>query len=359
MPAVRAKVLGVNVYRGFASLAELAEISRPDIYNQRTNPKGTQRDLIPAHARDAYEYVKNRSFGFWPEVFLCARKADVITFRPISAEEPALGILEINESAIKRSKGIAISRIDGNHRLHHGDGRYEGYTRVEKLVSFCMAYGLDRDEEIQLFRDINDNQRKMNTSHLDGVSVRLTPEDELKRREPNLFIAQRLSRDEASPLYQRIFEGGKKEVGFDIPLRGLKTAVEYMLSRSTQLPHLEDPEAQYRVIRSFLNAVRRWQPKAWSNPKQYLLLRGAGLWAIFFIGSQVIDRVLQQGKHSSAEMLKVLRSGKEWDWGNKGDFRGFSGRSGALEISKRVVKQLRSGSRISTKQLFDEIMADE
>lgn len=358
-PAVRAKVLGVNVYRGFAKLADLAEISKPDIYNQRSNPKGTQRDLIPAHARDAYEYVKTRDFGFWPEVFLCARKPEVVTFKPLSVDQPSLGMLEVSRAALKGVRGIAISRVDGNHRLHHGDGKQEGYSRVEKLVSFCMAYGLKRDEEIQLFKDINDNQKRMNTSHLDGVLVRLTPEEELKRRDPSLYIAQRLSRDESSPLHDRVFEGGKREVGFDVPLRGLKTAVEYMLSRSTQLPHLEDPEAQFRVIRAYLDAVKKWQPKAWSTPKEYLLLRGSGLWAIFFIGSQVIDRVLQQGKHSASEMLGVLRSGKEWDWSNKGDFKGLGGRAGAVEISTKVVKRLSSGSRISTKELFDQIMSDD
>jgi hypothetical protein len=44
-PAVTAKVLGVNVYRGFANLCDLADISRADIYDQKKNPRGTQRDL--------------------------------------------------------------------------------------------------------------------------------------------------------------------------------------------------------------------------------------------------------------------------------------------------------------------------
>ena len=83
-PAVRAKVLGVNVYRGFAMLCDLADVSRADIYDAQSNPKGTQRDLSPGHARDAYEYVKNHDLGFWPEVFLCARKNVVVTFRPLS-----------------------------------------------------------------------------------------------------------------------------------------------------------------------------------------------------------------------------------------------------------------------------------
>lgn len=327
-PAVRSKTLGVKVYRGFASLGDLADISKADIYDQQKNPKGTQRDLSPAHARDAYEYAKNRDLGFWPEVFLCARKRDVVTFRHVSADLPDLGILEIDLKAIRGSSDIAISRVDGNHRLHYGDGEVEGYSRLDKLVSFCLAYDLSREEEIQLFRDINDNQKRMNTSHLDGIEVRLTPEEELKRRNPELYIAQRLAHDTKSPLHARVFEGGKRPAGVDIPLRGLKTGIEYMLSRSAQLPRLEDAEAQYRVIRNYFEAVKKWQPKAWKSPKEYILLRGAGLWGVCFIGTQVIDRSLLQDKFKPAHMLSILKSGKDWDWGRGETSRDLAGELG-------------------------------
>ena len=357
-PAVRARVFGVKVYRGFANLADLADLSQADIYDQQENPTGTQRDLSSAHARAAYEYVKNSEVGFWPEVFLCARKKDVVTFIPVSADIPDIGILEIDTKAAREKGSVAISRVDGNHRLHYGDGKQTGYSRIEKLISFCLAYDLTREEEIQLFKDINDNQKRMNTSHLDGIEVRLTAEEQLKHRNPELYIAQRLSRDSASPLHERVFEGGKKLVGVDVPLRGLKTGIEYMLSRSTQLPHLDDAEAQYRVIRNYFDAVRKWQPKAWNSPKEYIMLRGSGLWAICFIGSQVIDRALQQGEFKTGHMLTILRSGKDWDWGKKGDFKGLGGRAGALEISRQVTRKLQDENQMSTKQLFDKIMGD-
>jgi len=358
-PVVRAKVLGVKVYRGFASVAELAEISKADIYDQQNNPTGTQRDLSSAHARDAYEYVRNHELGFWPEVFLCARKKDVVTFQAVSPECPDLGLLEVDQAALLNAHSIAISRVDGNHRLHYADGKENGYSRVENLISFCLAYGLTIEEEIQLFKDINQNQKPMNTSHLDGIEVRLTPEEELKRRNPELYIAQRLSRDTASPFHGRVFEGGKKPVGVDIPLRGLRTGVDYMLSRSTQLPRLEDAEAQYRVIKNYFSAVKKWQPKAWKKPKEYIMLRGSGLWAICFIGAQVIDRSLLQDNFKPDHMVSILRSGKDWDWSKNGDFKGFSGRGGALEISNRVTSKLYDENRMSTKQLFDKIMADD
>lgn len=357
-PAVRARVLGVQVYRGFAKLADLADISKADVYDQKNNPTGTQRDLIPAHARKAYEYVKDRDLGFWPEVFLCARKKAVATFYPATEETPDLGILEIDVDAAKAGPGIAISRVDGNHRLHYADGLQSGYSRIEKIVSFCLAYDLSREEEIQLFKDINDNQKPMNTSHLDKIEILLTTQEQLKKRNPELYIAQRLSRDGASAFHGRVFEGGRKHIGATVPLRGLKTGIEYMLSRSTQLPRLDDAEAQYRVIKNYFDAVKKWQPKAWSTPKEYIMLRGSGLWAICFIGAQVIDRALLQDEFKSSQMLAILRSGKDWDWGKKGDFKGLGGRGGALEIAKRVTRKLQDENRMSTKQLFDKIMAD-
>jgi hypothetical protein len=42
-PVVRAKVFGVRVYRGFANLADLADISKADVYDQQKNPRHTAR----------------------------------------------------------------------------------------------------------------------------------------------------------------------------------------------------------------------------------------------------------------------------------------------------------------------------
>ncbi len=355
VPAIRGKVLGVNVYRGFAKLSDLAAISRADVYDQQNNPKGTQRDLSATHAREAHEYVRTKDPGFWPEVFLCARNKTAVSFAPLSDEMPDLGLLTFDLRKSAKS-GIAISRIDGNHRLHYADGKSDGFAKVEKNVSFCLAHDLSRDDEIQLFKDINKNQKPMNTSHLDGIEVRLTPEEQLKRRQPELYIAQKLGKDTHSPLNGRVYQGGKKPAGVDIPLRAIKTGIEYMLTRSTQLPQLDDAEAQYRVIRNYFEALKKWLPKAWSEPREYIVLRGAGLWAVSFIGAHVIDRALQQGRFGTSDILNILKSGKEWDWSKDGDFKGLSGRGGALEISKRVTRRLQDENRMSTNQLLAAIM---
>lgn len=352
---IQGHVLGVNVYRGFARLCDLAKMSHADVYDQEKNPTGTQRDLSPKHARDAYDYVRTRTLAFWPEVFLCARDAKSIGFTPDGPGKSS-GLLVVDMKVAGKAKPIAISRVDGNHRLHYASGEEEGFAPLEQEVSFCLAHGLTINQEITLFRDINDNQRRMNTSHLDNIEARLTPEEKFKRTQPALFIAQQLGRDEASPLCGRIYDGGKKKSQADIPLRGLKTGIQYMLSRPTKLTVLGDAEAQYKVIRNYFNALRLWQPDAWETPASYILLRGAGLWAVCFIGQEVIDRTLSKGVFSTKDMLVVLKSGKKWDWTSKGDFQGMSGRGGAVKIAELVTREFADDQSVSVKALYRQIM---
>src|SRR3972149_3412700 len=117
IPVICGTVLGVKVYRGYARLCDLSEISKADIYDQKDNPKGTQRDLSPKHAREAYEYVGSQTLAFWPEVFLCVRNKSIISFSAIQ-NNCGYGILAINIEKIRNMKNISISRVDGNHRLH-------------------------------------------------------------------------------------------------------------------------------------------------------------------------------------------------------------------------------------------------
>ena len=352
---LKGKVLGVDVYRGNARLCDLANISEADVFDQKLNPLGTQRDLSPKHAKEAYSYIKDRDLAFWPEVFLCVRNKGVLSFRA-SKTTPQTGVLKIDVKKINQSNKISISRVDGNHRLHFAGGQIAGFPSITRSVSFCIAYNLKLEEEITLFRDINNNQRRMNTSHLDNIEARLTPVELQKRRDPALYMAKKLGEDTRSSFYEKIYEGGKKPGYFAIPLRSLKTGIEYMMSQPSKLTELKDPDAQYTVIRNYFSAVKSWQPEAWNEPNQYLVLRGAGLWAICFIGATVIDRTLSSGKYSKSEMFKILKSGAKWDWSKNGVFSGYSGRGGAVKIRDMVVSEFTGESGFSIKSLAEKIL---
>ncbi len=355
LQVLRGQVLGAKVYRGYARLCDLARISKPDIYDQKDNPLGTQRDLSPKHAKQAYEYVKNRDLGYWPEIFLCVRDKSTITYR---SSKPHLdfGRITINIEKAKDPNHIAISRVDGNHRLHFADGSKSGFPEITKTVSFCIAYDLNLEQEITLFRDINANQKAMNTSHLDNIETRLTEEDTIKSEQPALFIASKLGRDKKSPLFDLVWEGGKRSTGHIVPLKSLHRGINYMLSKPTKLTALRDPEAEYIVIRNYFSAVKRWQPQAWKRPKAYITLRGSGLWGICLIGAEVIDRVLAKGDYKDSDMLKILISGRAWNWANKGDFQGYGGSGGARKISDKVIHEFEDESGISVKSTYRKII---
>lgn len=355
---LRGQVLGVEVYRGFARLCDLSNISEADIFDQKNNPLGTQRDLSPKHAKDAYNYVKEKELAFWPEVFLCAREGAVLSFSadPSVDSSAQFGLLTIDFEAITKKKGIAISRIDGNHRLHYASGSYEGYPPITKVVSFCIAYSLDLTREIILFRDINSNQKAMNTSHLDNIETRLNDEEIQKRKDPALYIAKKLGTDTASPLHGKIYEGGKKPGYFSIPLHSLRSGIGYMLSQPSKLTELPNVDVQYAVIKSYFAALKNWQPEAWKEPNKHLLLRGAGLWGICFIGSTVIDRTLRAGKYGITDMVSILNSGKSWDWSSGGTFSGYSGRGGAVKIRDLVVSEFSDETGISISSLAQQIL---
>ncbi len=353
LSVIRGEVLGIDVVRGFAPLSVLAKISKADIFDEHSNPTGTQRDLSPKHARDAYEYARNTERGYWPEVFLCLRDASAADYKERTRGS---GILTIDEQALERREDIVISRVDGNHRLELADGRTKGVPPLDRDVSFCMAMSLSLAEEIAIFRDINDNQKSMDTSHLDKIEIRLAGEAAIKTRDPSLYIANRIANDDDSSLKGFIYQGGRRPPGTIIPLRGLHSGIQYMLSRQTRLTALGGVDAQLVLIKNYFEALKKWVPDAWKDPKEYLLLRGAAFWGACFLGADVIDRVLANKAFSADDMLEVLNSGRGWDWGRNGDFSGYSGRGGAVKIADQIIRELKDEQGVTMDDLLKEIL---
>lgn len=353
---ISGSVLGVDVYRGYANLCDLAMISKADIYDQKKNPVGTQRDLSPKHSRDAYSYAKTKDLKFWPEIFLCLRNKDTVKFIK-SSRNHRQGKIKIDLEQIKDGK-IAISRVDGNHRLHFADGKSKGYPKIEEETSFCLAYNLSIEEEISLFRDINNNQRRMNTSHLDNIEVKLTRSNDLKNRDPALYIAEQLNLDAASPFKGRIYKGGVKTPECFLPLRSVKSGIQILLSHAKKLTALQDVDVQYKVIQTYFNALKKWESGGWDKPKEYIMLRGVGFWSVCFIGADVIDRVLGEGKYAAKDMLEILNSGKKWDWTRNGDFKGYGGQIGAKSIRDLVICEFENKDGLTIKDLAKRIMKE-
>ena len=210
-PVILGKCLGHKAFRGFGPLKALAEISQADVFDQNKNRSGTQRNLSVQHARKAYQYVAEKQHAFCPEMILNLRDPSFVKFRVSKrAGGASFGVLEFVKDQ-RRASAVVVSRLDGNHRLWFADGHEKGLEAVDRPVSFCFLLLKDLNAELELFRDINDNQMGMNTSHLQNITARLLGDQALKVQNPSLYIVQRLQKDKKSPLYGMIHEGGRFE----------------------------------------------------------------------------------------------------------------------------------------------------
>lgn len=340
---LKGKVLNTEVYRGYASMQDLARVSAPDTYNLDTNQDGLQRDLSEKHAREGYRYAEGSQQvpehpRLWPEVVLNVRDASVIELTPLrenSVYELVVREELINKEAHSRPQ---ISRTDGNHRLFFAEGhpRME-WPPLDVQTSFALVVGLTPDQEAFLFMDINDEQRAMNTSHLAHLRARLTPSEELAAEKPALWIAENLADDPRSPFHGMVYKGGERRRGEArrrVNLTALTTGAEMILAESVKLRSLSDIYARYALIRLYWSAVKDVYRQEW-EPRQYLVLRGIGIWTFSLLGGEIIDRCLVRNLEASKlydEMVDYLRQTyviHDWDRQNGTVSGRFGGRTGA------------------------------
>lgn len=353
--------LGHKAYRGFGSLEDLAAISKADIFDQEKNPLGTQRNLSLQHARKAYQYVTERSKAFYPEVILNIRDASYIKFRGGKGQGGSTcGTLEFVKDPRKTSATI-VSRLDGNHRIWYADGHDKGLEAVTRQASVCFLLVPKIEQELELFRDINDNQMGMNTSHLQNITARLLGEKALKVQDPAAYIVQRLQRDKTSPLFRGMHEGGQVRKGATLSgltVANLTNAVRDMLSRSAKLSQFPDADAQFEVIKNYWSAVKKWLPDAWQRPRDFIIFKGVGLYALSYLGIEIIDRCLLKGKYQPKDMLAYLKQLPDVDvFASKGNLT-YAGRGGGRKLANDLIANLEGEGEISFSKLQKMILGE-
>jgi len=348
--------LGYKVYRGFAPLLLLAQISKADIFDQEDNPNGTQRNLSRTHARKAYEYVSTRELAFFPEIIINVRDKSYVE---VVEEKNGYGKLKFIKDPRQTNRKV-ISRLDGNHRLWFADGHEKNLPAIDRPVAYCLLMVPDLNRELELFRDINDNQMGMNTSHLQNITARLLGDKSLKVTDPSLYIVRRLHDDSESPFYNRIYQGGA--IQRSVPLgklstANLKNAIKDMLGRSNKLSQFPDADAQYELVKNFWLAVNKWLPDAWENPNDYIIFKGAGLYAITYVGIEIIDRCLLKGRYSSDDMFNYLKKIQNVERLSSKQGIPFAGRGGGRKIAADLISELEEEGEVSLNTLQKLILS--
>jgi DGQHR domain-containing protein len=384
--------LNLGVIRGFARLDVLADISAADVYDQVLNPLGTQRDLLTKHAKEATEYALDamghdaashpRAF---PEIILNARDKNVLSVRDTAGDEIVLDSTEelypepqvvdiiVNSRSLdwpKPAYDPQISRLDGNHRLDQIPAIADRESDSEfPVVPFAMFIGLTADQERALFRDINGNQRKMETSHLDTILYRLSKENLLLTPAGRaLWIAEELIKP-GEVFSDKVFTGGaksgtKKTLGHIPPIKisTLKSAVQTTLREALKLEansfptelitaaaigdsesaHYKELERNAFLVKELLSrywrAVKAAFPDAWQDRTNYVLLQTIGLTAFSQLAADVLQDRWEAGSYEQSDFDIVLKQIAAKVSLDKDRFAGLAGLAGAKQVFLRLIE---------------------
>jgi len=222
--------LNLVVLRGFATLEALSTASSADIYDQETNPLGTQRDLNKAHAQECFAYAEEAmssdptaSPRAFPEVVLNVRPGGLGSVTLIDTDGEQIAAASIGDPAMHedlsgkllevvvhphRTRGaVLVSRVDGNHRLHAA-AENKGSIGASAVIPYALYINLDVRQEAGLFVDLNSKQHKMNTSHLKTLTVTTTPATELLHKDLPLYLADQLV--QPGQAFYDVYKGGSK-----------------------------------------------------------------------------------------------------------------------------------------------------
>jgi DGQHR domain-containing protein len=342
-------------YRGSAPLAHLAAISQADIFDQETNPDGLQRDLSPKHAAEAYAYTyrePDKEFPrAFPEIVLNVRDKRVVEVEEIEGSGDLRTFRVRFNTTDMRDGRVAVSRVDGNHRLFFAEGD-EHRDPILASAPFQLHIGLSREQERSLFVDINANQKGLNSSHLAVLRSKLTAEEQEIRDHLPRWIAKRLAEgDPQSPWHGLIHLGGSKKgtraqgLTRYVNFASLESGVDRTLKKSQYIHDLTDPEAQYALVRNYWQAVKEVFSEEWARPKDYLLLKNIGVISMSILGGTIIDRCIPRGQVDIEDMKVYLQQARSrFDWGKNaaGDraVTGMSGNRAALIIAGEMTQEL-------------------
>jgi DNA sulfur modification protein DndB len=168
-----------------------------------------QRMLVPSRLKGITKFIDNG--GYFPNTIIVNFDNEVKKLRVQFESGGKSGDSQsrFGYLLIPNAYGIAFI-IDGQHRVYgYAGSKYKDINTIP-----CVAFlGLEPDEQLRIFMDINENQKAV------SPSLRLDLEEDLNWNSPRIdsrlkalrsSIIKNLSRDTNSPLY------GKISIGEDI-----------------------------------------------------------------------------------------------------------------------------------------------
>jgi DGQHR domain-containing protein len=317
-----------KVFLGFAPASLLYSLSFADVLDEDTR-RGYQRRFNSQHSLDFRKYIQQEDSSTIPLTFNLRPSEGIWKARTLS---PPLAILEINSTA-----GKVLAQVDCQHRL--------GYLNDVNLeLPFMCFLGLTERQEMEVFNIINSKAKGLSTSLLDFHDATLA--SDLARERPELFIALHLNNNSDSPWYRQLDLGGSSTSGLmrRASLRTMQKAVKRFLNQ-TKILRLNSPAAAAQVVLDFWGAVAIVLREAWDNPRQYLINKGVGVYALMGVAGDLYLENMGRGCDKRYLTTKLAEFITDIDWSSHGPLKGFGG-EGGVNSALALIREKRKMSHI-------------
>jgi len=319
---------GQRVFIGFASGSLLCRLSYADVLDEQGGV-GYQRRISREHSLAFKRYIQGEGATTIPLTFNL-RTSHAAHWQLVEKSPAGCAMLKLNAS-----QGKALTQVDGQHRL--------GFLDDSPIVFAFMTYiGLSEAQEMEVFRTINGKAKGLSGSLLDYTAAKSFGAD-LAKADPALFIALGLNREELSPWRGGLDLGGQRTVGPRriATLRTMHLAAERMLKAAHICGEVDAAEWLDRSI-AFWRAVAMALPAQWANPRQHMLCKGIGVYALMSLAGYLVREAGERTVTLDYFVSKLSDFIDRIDWSNHGPLEGFGGEKGAdkaLDLLLEVRKE--------------------
>ena len=219
----------------------------------------------------------------------------------------------------------AFSQVDCQHRLG-------SMGESDKSVTFCVIPGLNRRQEAEVFRAINQYQKGISTSLVDTI-IRITDSDV----PTHISWAWDLNRDPGSPFHKLVDTGGQGPGDTLITLRGLRRSLQSLIPSKYIKNATIDFEQGYTFARSYWEVIKKEWPIEFENKTEYKMMVNPGVLALSRLGRRWFESKLDAQDFSKQGIENYLQNGKDQaDWSMAGPLRDATGKG----AEKMVFEQL-------------------
>jgi len=233
----------------------------------------------------------------------------LLTFEP-SGADASVGTLGIPDSAM-------LYIVDGQHRV---GGIREALTKSAdlsaRLIPVIITAGMDNIREMVHFYLINTSQVKVSTdiaqrilARQEGISalwqeIQTQGKAWIKRA---IEIVDLVNEKEGQPWYHRIKIPQSSYSGTMASQNAFATSLRILLTHSSYKERPADYLAE--LVCRYWQGIQLVVPDAFARPKDFLLQKTLGLYAMHTVMPQVFDRAIQQARKVTAESVAaVLKS---------------------------------------------------